>query len=228
VPAAAAKKRARVTARVTRPPLDRQQVFEVALEIIDAEGPTGVTMRRIADEFGVVPTAVHWHVKTREELLRGVVDLVYEGVDLPEAGSGSWEKQARELCRAVRRQFVAHPNVMVLLPLASRSISARVYAAQVMIMRRSGLQGRAVAEAAQLIGAHTVGWVFAETLHDGANQPDRFMAELVGEWVRAHGDTDFEPVPHANLAFDGEARFEESLDYLLDGIRRRAERAASA
>jgi AcrR family transcriptional regulator len=206
--------------------LGREQIIAAALEIIDEEGPGSATMRRIADEFGVVPTAIHWHIKTREDLLRGVVDLVYEGVEVPPAGSETWEDQARHLCRAVRRQLIAHPNVLPLLPMASQSTSVRLYAAEVMIMSQSGLRGQAVAEAAQLIGAFSIGWAFSEALRNEVSRPDRFMAELITEWVREHGDTDFGLLPHATLAFDGAARFEEGLDDLIDGIRRRAQAAS--
>ena len=45
--------------------LSRATIVEKALEIVDREGLDAVTIRRIAQEFGVTPMALYWHVPKR-------------------------------------------------------------------------------------------------------------------------------------------------------------------
>ncbi len=47
----------------------RDQIAEVALAILEAEGPAAVTMRRVAEAVGITPMAIYHHFPNREALL---------------------------------------------------------------------------------------------------------------------------------------------------------------
>ncbi len=55
--------------------VDREQMVSVALALVVSEGPTALTMRRLALELGVTTTTIYWHVGSREELIIAVVRL---------------------------------------------------------------------------------------------------------------------------------------------------------
>jgi AcrR family transcriptional regulator len=49
-------------------------IAQVALEILEAEGPEAVSMRRVASAVGITPMAIYHHFENREALLNYVTD----------------------------------------------------------------------------------------------------------------------------------------------------------
>ena len=60
-------------------------VVERALAIVDAEGLDGLTVRKVAEAFGVTPMALYWHFANKEALLAAVGDVVVAQIRLPDA-----------------------------------------------------------------------------------------------------------------------------------------------
>ncbi len=75
---------------------------------MDVEGPDAVTIRRIAQEFGVTPMALYWHVANKEELLAAVGDSFFDGMQ-PPAAEGSWSSQLRVIVQTLIESFSKHP-----------------------------------------------------------------------------------------------------------------------
>lgn len=98
--------------------LDRSALVGAALEIADADGLDAVTIRRVAEHFGVTAMALYWHFASKDELLDAMGDHVLDSVLLPAAGengSGSdWAQQLRDILAALVEAFRAHPNVVEL------------------------------------------------------------------------------------------------------------------
>ena len=46
-------------------PVDRERVVNTARALIEGGGVDAVSMRKLAAEMGVAPTAVYWHVGSR-------------------------------------------------------------------------------------------------------------------------------------------------------------------
>ncbi len=59
-----------------RPPLSREKVVDVALELLRSEGLDGLTVRGLAAKLGVAVTAIYWHVGDKQALLDAVVDRI--------------------------------------------------------------------------------------------------------------------------------------------------------
>src|SRR3954469_21894813 len=58
-----------------RPPtIDREAVLDTALRLLDAEGVSALTMRRLASELGVSAMGPYRHVGSKDELLMVLVD----------------------------------------------------------------------------------------------------------------------------------------------------------
>jgi len=53
--------------------LDRDDMVAGAIELVEAEGPAALTMRRLASELDVATTTVYWHVGSRDELITEIV-----------------------------------------------------------------------------------------------------------------------------------------------------------
>ena len=98
------------TATATRPKveLNRDAIVERALTVMDAEGPDAITIRRIANEFGVTPMALYWHVANKDELLAAMGDALLADVRPPETG-GHWSAQLRAVVEVLIENLARHP-----------------------------------------------------------------------------------------------------------------------
>ena len=74
-------------------------MLHAAVALADEAGLDGFSMRRLAQEFGVVPMALYKHVANKEDLLDGMVDLVFAEIELP---SGDWRPALRRRALSTR------------------------------------------------------------------------------------------------------------------------------
>jgi AcrR family transcriptional regulator len=53
--------------------LDRDDVIDAALDLVEAEGPSALTMRRLAVKLGMGTPTIYWHVGSRDGLVAEVI-----------------------------------------------------------------------------------------------------------------------------------------------------------
>ena len=98
-----------------RTPLNKARVLQAAIALADEDELDAFSMRRLAQELGVVPMALYKHVANKEELLDGMVDIVFGEIESP-AVDGDWRRPADcshaqrgilagSSCRGARRGF---------------------------------------------------------------------------------------------------------------------------
>jgi AcrR family transcriptional regulator len=54
-----------------------EQIADIALDILEREGPEEVSMRRIARAAGITPMAIYHHYPDREALLKSITDVEF-------------------------------------------------------------------------------------------------------------------------------------------------------
>lgn len=94
--------------------LNRDDVVASALRIVDAQGLDGLTVRKVADEFGVTPMALYWHFSNKEALLAAVGDAVLAGLRQPSEAL-ELEQYLREGMAALVDAVRPHPHVTPLV-----------------------------------------------------------------------------------------------------------------
>lgn len=99
--------------------LDRRQVLHAALSLVDREGLDALTMRRLGAELGVDPMTVQHHVESKERMLDGMAELLWEEVALPDGTRGPADA-LQELARSLRDLFRRHPQAAPLILRCSR------------------------------------------------------------------------------------------------------------
>ena len=92
----------------TRRRLDRRQVLESALAVVDREGLEALNMRRLGTELGVDPMALYHYVESKDRLLDGIAELLWEEVARPPDGDDPIAV-LRRLARSLRDLFRKHP-----------------------------------------------------------------------------------------------------------------------
>jgi AcrR family transcriptional regulator len=95
--------------RGRRPGLTVDGVVAAALTIADAEGLDTVTMRRIAQELGVVPMTLYTYVPGKAELLDLMLDAVYGAMPRPDLTELSWRDRLTAIAEANRALYAEHP-----------------------------------------------------------------------------------------------------------------------
>jgi len=93
-----------------QPALSREAVIDHALEVADVDGLAAVSIRRIAQDFGVTPMALYWHVKNKEELLAAMGDSILSAIEIPAAAPNLGLEQLRELLTALVAALHLHPG----------------------------------------------------------------------------------------------------------------------
>ena len=97
---------------VRRIPITLDRIVAGALELIDREGLSALSMRNLATELGTGTTTLYRHVAGKDEVLVLVADAVLEETQAlhPLDGMG-WRPVIAELAHAMRAALTAHPNV---------------------------------------------------------------------------------------------------------------------
>lgn len=97
--------------RASRGPLpahSRERIAEAAVKIAGAEGIDAVSMRRVAAEIGTRATSLYRYVRSKEELLDLMVDLVTGEAGVPRP-SGDWRPDLRGIAHHMRAVVKRHP-----------------------------------------------------------------------------------------------------------------------
>ena len=92
----------------------RDDVLIAAREILDEDGIGSLTMANLANRVGFTTMAVYRHVRNREDLLEGVLDLVLGEIGHADPGA-DWMDGVARWMRDVRAHLVAHPWAATML-----------------------------------------------------------------------------------------------------------------
>ena len=88
--------------------LNRERVLQSAVTLADEIGIDALSMRRLAQELGVVPMALYKHVENKEALLDGMVEVIIGEIDPPVADA-DWKSAVRLRVLSARRALQRHP-----------------------------------------------------------------------------------------------------------------------
>jgi len=108
-----------------RPALSRERIASTALELIDTNGLSGLSMRKLGAELGVEAMSLYHYVTNKNDLLDAVADHLYGVIDLPMSVDPlDWEQAIRLGLGAFHDVLLEHEAALELF--ASRQVrSAR-------------------------------------------------------------------------------------------------------
>jgi TetR/AcrR family tetracycline transcriptional repressor len=146
--------------------ITRDQVIEAALACLDRDGLDDFSLRAVARDLGVFPTAIYWHVPDgRNGLLAGVAARVLHGITPPQDPGVVWQHWLLELFRRYRTAIRAHPNAAPLLGarlVSNPGVQAELVDGVVWALERAGYAGAALVDAYNAVIAGMVGFVTLE------------------------------------------------------------------
>jgi AcrR family transcriptional regulator len=162
--------------------LSRERVLASALELVDREGLSALSMRRLGAELGVEAMALYRYAAGKDELLDGLVEALYLQLEERlEASSGDadWRAGLHRVARATYEVCLAHPEAVPLLatrmlavPLARRPLAVlRDHERVLGLLREGGLDDERAAAVFRAFTAWILGYVIVE-LRPMVDNPD--------------------------------------------------------
>jgi AcrR family transcriptional regulator len=166
----------------TRGSLSREEIINEALALLDEHGPGALSMRRLADRLGVAPNALYYRVRGKADLIDGLIDQVYAGLDLDPDPTGDWTQQLTTLSQAIRAHLLAHPAV-VPYALQQPGIgphSLRLGEAIYRVLRPAGFPDQAVVGTVYALVTYILGFVALEVPRAGTDPQtsDEFVRRM--------------------------------------------------
>ncbi len=209
-----------------RPRLTRERVLQGAVAIADEGGLGALTIRSLAQSLGVKPMSVYYYVANKDEILDGIVDLVFGEIDLPAVG-GDWRAELGRRARSARGALRRHPWAIGLMESRTSPGPATLRHHDVVIatLRAAGFSEELTAHAYALLDSYTYGFALQEaglpfegsdTVADVAEPIiDRFSTGEYPHLVQMATSYYLRP------GYDFGDEFEWGLDLVLDGLDRR-------
>ncbi|MFF1395184.1 TetR/AcrR family transcriptional regulator [Streptomyces sp. NPDC058287] len=92
------------------PKLDKAQVVDTALRLLDDVGLDGLTLRAIAKELNVQAPALYWHFKNKQELLDEMATEMYRRMTAadPLTPDATWRERLLTSNRGLRTALLSH------------------------------------------------------------------------------------------------------------------------
>jgi AcrR family transcriptional regulator len=207
-----------------RSPLSRTRVLEAAVALADELGLEAFSMRRLAEELGVVPMALYKHVANKEELLDGMVDLVFAEIASPSSGP-DWKGELRRRALSARAALKRHSWAIGLMEVRHPGpANLRHHDAVMGCLREAGFAFETAIHAYSLQDAYIYGFALQEKT-TGFEAP-RDAGDAVQRRAEAIGA--LEQYPYLaeiaarlpEVGYDPAAEFAWGLDLILDGLER--------
>jgi AcrR family transcriptional regulator len=207
----------------SKAPVNPQRALGVALSVADGEGIEAVSMRRLARELGVEAASLYHHVRGKDEILDGLVDVVAAEVELP-APTADWRAAIRQRAQNTRSVLRRHPWAVSLM--ASRTTpgpaTLRLLEAGIRSFREGGFSVPLAAHAVSAVDSYVHGFVLQEV-----NLPFRDESELAamtGAIMDSFPASEFpylfeltvEHILQPGYAYGNE--FDSGLELVLEGV----------
>lgn len=211
----------------SREPLSRERALQVAMALADEKGLEALTMRALAQALGVEAMSLYHHVSNKNDILDGMVDLVFAQIELP-SGSGDWKSEMRKRAHSARAALNRHPWAIALMESRSAPGMATLMHHDAVLgsLRKGGFSLALTAHAYSLIDAYLYGFVLQELqlpfdTEDGKDTQD--VAKAIFEKIPEGALPNMVEFTMKHVLRPGYSyakEFDFGLELILDGLER--------
>jgi AcrR family transcriptional regulator len=200
-------------------------VLRAAIALADRGGIDSLSMRKLGGKLGVEAMSLYNHVRNKESMVDGMVDVVFSEIALPPGGV-DWRAAMRQRAISVREVLLRHPWANGLMESRSSPGPAnlRHHDAVLGSLRRAGFSVEMAAHAYSILDGYIYGFTLTELTLPFHNPGE--VAEVAGKILEGFRAGDYPYL--AEMAVDRAMKpgynygdeFEFGLDLILDGIKR--------
>jgi AcrR family transcriptional regulator len=210
-----------------RRPLTRERILREAVALADREGFESLTMRKLADELGAGAMSLYHYVPNKEQLLAGMIDIVFGEIELPTTDV-DWRSAMKRRALSTRAALNRHRWAVGRMEGTQTGLaSARVHEAVLACLRQAGFSIEDTIQAMSVQDAYIYGFALQEkdipfeTAEEGAavagaqGWDEEGLAEqfpYLAEVVAGHV---------ADVGYDFAKSFEYGLDLILEALEKR-------
>jgi AcrR family transcriptional regulator len=213
------------SARQQRIPLTRDRVLRAAIAVADESGIESLTMRKLAERLDVKAMSLYYHVANKEEVLDGIVDIVFGEISIPRVGA-DWKPAMRDRAISVRRVLRDHPWATSLMQSRVNPGPAvlRHHDSVIGCLRQGGFSVPMAAHAFSVMDAYIYGFALQEkTLPFETSEEVAAIAEMILQQMPPEeypylAELTVDHVLQPGYSYSDE--FEFGLDLVLDGLER--------
>jgi AcrR family transcriptional regulator len=210
---------------VARIPLTRERVLRAAVALADEAGIGTLSMRKLGEALGVEAMSLYNHVANKDQLLDGMVDLVFSEIDLPPRGA-HWKSAMRQRALSARKALSRHHWAIGLMESRSSPGPAtlRHHDAVIGNLRESGFSIEMAAHAFSVLDSYTYGFALEEaslpfhTAEETAELAGMIMAGFPADEYPHLTELTVQHVLQPGYDYGNEYEF--GLDLILDGLDR--------
>ncbi len=208
-----------------RIPLSRGRVLRAAIAFADDKGIESLSMRKLGQELGVEAMSLYKHVANKDDMLDGMVDVVFSEIDLPPSGT-DWRMAMRQRAISAREVLSRHPWAIGLTESRMKPGPAnlRHHDSVLGCLREAGFSIEMAIHAYSALDSYIYGFALQEQSLPFDN-PDQ-VGE-VSETMLSQFPVDEYPyltetmVEHVGKSgYDYADEFEFGLDLILDGLEK--------
>lgn len=208
-----------------RATLTRDRVLRAALSLADRDGIQSLSMRKLGVKLGVEAMSLYNHVRSKEEILDGMVDVIFSEIHLP-AGGVEWRPAMRQRALSARQVLLRHPWAIGLLESRTTPGPAnlRHHDAVLGILRRAGFSVEMAGHAYSVLDGYIYGFTLTELSLPFRSSKE--AARVAGNILKQLGPDEIPYLAEMAIAYTMKpgysyrAEFEYGLDLILDGIGR--------
>jgi AcrR family transcriptional regulator len=205
--------------------LSRERVLQAAIALAAREGIEALTMRKLADELGAGAMSLYYYVPNKEELLDGMVDIVFSEIEPPSTG-GDWKAAMRRRALSTREALARHRWAIGLMEGRTNHGTAnlRLHDAVLGCLRAAGFSVEMTVHAYSVLDAYIYGFALqerdmsSETADDFAAEAQRQMHEYQDVLADFHHLVEVVGGHVAKSGYDYATEFLFGLDLILDGL----------
>jgi len=200
-------------------------VLEAAVALAQRDGLESLSMRKLADELGAGAMSLYHHVANKEQLLDGMVDIVFGEIELPTTDE-EWRDAMRKRALSTREALRRHPWAVGLMEgrTTHGPANLRLHDAVLGCLRAAGFSIEMTVHAYSVQDAYIYGFALQErdmtpeSAEDFAAEAQRQMHEY--EAVLADYPHLVEVVGGhiAKTGYDSAGEFLFGLDLILAGL----------
>ena len=210
----------------TRRPLTRDRVLAAALKLADAGGFESLSMRNVAKQLGVEAMSLYNHIANKEDLVDGLIDIVFGEIEFPAPGEADWKVAMRTRAISIREALNRHRWAVGLMEGRMNPGPANVrYHDRVMgCLREGGFSFRDAVHAYSVQDAYIYGFALQEK-YLGFQTPEQSAEKIDTQRRQVPQMDDFPYLMEVAMelqkaGYDYETEFRFGLDLILDGLER--------
>jgi len=204
-------------------PLSRDRVLRTALALVDEDGLEALSMRKLAAALSVEAMSLYNHVKNKEDIVAGMLDIVASEIEMPEGELG-WRAALRARTVAAYEAFVRRPWAARIWMTRSSPSLARLEQSDAVLrcLRDAGLPAEIVYSAYHMLDGFALGYAMQRQYFSFSGKE---LEQMVEDFLK---DFPTDRLPdfaeharqHVDPGFAASDSFEFGLDLILDGLER--------